>query len=118
MVFPLVPLALAGLLAGTGISTVSSLYQQNNYRSLTSAQNSDYRRWISDYEKNTGRHIRYPNLPNNAGGQLLANGYGISNSYAQTFGTIGSAAKSYGAISLGAYRYNNTGGHGVKRWLY
>lgn len=106
MVFPLIPI-LATMAAGTLINAGSSLYQQNNYRQMTSGQNVQYRQWIRDYEKNTGRHIRYDRLPSNASGQLYANQYGINNSYAQSIGTFGSGAKSLATLGLGYNHYLN-----------
>lgn len=103
---PLIPL-LATLAIGSTLNLGASLYQQNNYRQLTNAQNAQYKQWISDYEKNTGRRIRYDRLPNNAAGQLYANGYGINNSYAQSVGTAGSYSRSIATLGLGYNHYLN-----------
>lgn len=127
MVVPLIPLALGGLLAGGTIGNLaSSLYQQNNYRNYTNTVNQQYRQWISDYQKNTGRSIRYDKLPSNASGMIYQNeNVGIPNSYAQSWGSGFSAMKSMGAIGLGyfgmkgrvnPYRYNTTF-RGAKRWV-
>lgn len=130
MVLPLIPLALAGLLAGGTIGNMAtSFYQQNNYRNYTNAVNGQYQQWIKDYEKNTGRHIRYDKLPSNASGMMFQNQtVGIPNSYAQSWGTMFSGMKSAGAIGLGyygaknryyrggAYKFNNTWRENT-RWL-
>lgn len=128
MVVPLVALGLGLMGAGMVGNTISSLYQQNNYRQYTNEVNKQNRQWISDFERNTGRKIRYDKLPNNAAGSIYqSENLGIPNSYAQSWGTAFSGFRSVGAMGLGyraskhrytsAYSYNTNFRGGAKRWV-
>lgn len=126
VVFPLIPLLIGSAIAGTIVNTASSLYQQNNYRSLTNIQNKDYEQMYSDFKKNTGRDIKYRNVRGPTA-NLLSNQYGIANSYAQSFTTAYNGASNLyrnGGLAAysqkkywSAYAHNNRSNETIKRWL-
>lgn len=90
---------------GLAVSAGANLYSQYNSRKLYNAYAQDYKRWYSDYCRNTGRTARYPML--SAYGSYLAQRNNISNSLASSIGTLG------GSFGAGTALY----GQKLSKWL-
>lgn len=110
-----IPLAIPlVIMAGSAVvGAGANWYSQAKQRDLYRYQRGGYERQLSDYQKNVGRPIRYPEL--SYPGHIRALDTGISQSYASSVGT---GARLTGQVAGGTIYASNQYGRSRRGSLF
>lgn len=116
MPIPLIPIALATMIGGLGVSMGANLYKQHNQRSLWARQAQAYENLDKGYRQHLAKHGKTVN-PDRAwtsyygSAQTLRNN--MENSIASSVGTVGGTFGAGAAFGRGLYKeYGKS-----SRWL-